>query len=62
VPEIFFGIALALKYMPQVTIAMGAENFYATPVGIPFAANRTVDFIVKAGPTAVRCKLALRPI
>lgn len=54
--DIFVGETLSLENVPQMSFAVGADNFDSDPIGIRMPFDGSFDFIVEARPTAVRVK------
>ena len=59
VSGIFFGKTFTIKYMPQMTTAIGTGNFYPlhpkTYIGMPNDGTR--NFVIKRRPAAMAVKL-----
>ncbi len=62
VPGILRRVAFSFKDVAQMSIAVGAEDFHPTPVGILLVAHRSGNFVIKAGPSAARIELIIRLI
>jgi hypothetical protein len=56
---IFFSKFFSKEYVPQVSLAVGTNNFRPHSVCIHFPDNGTFNLIIEAGPSAVAVKLIL---
>lgn len=52
VAGVFWGETFAEKYVAEVSVAVGAQDFSAPAVGVGFAGYRTFNFVVKTWPSA----------
>jgi hypothetical protein len=53
VTDVFVGKTFTLKYVAEMAIAIGADNFHSPTVGIRLTAHRVVNLIIKTWPAAM---------